>query len=110
MTIFQFRVIKHSIHLISAPLPNIINPSLQKGIFPDKLKLTKVIPIYKANDPSLFTNYRPISLLSNFSNFFEKAMYNRIAEFTEPYNILYRCQFGFRRKLFNVPCLNSSGK
>ena len=91
------RVIKHSIHLISAPLSNIINLSLQKGIFPDKLKLTKVIPIYKANDPSLFTNYRPISLLSNFSKFVEKVMHNRITEFAEQYNILYRCQFGFRK-------------
>ena len=93
----SMRVIKHSIHLISAPLSNIINLSLQKGIFPDKLKLTKVIPIYKANDPSLFTNYRPISLLSNFSKFFEKVMHNRITEFAEQYNILYRCQFGFRK-------------
>ena len=93
----SMRVIKHSFHLISAPLTNIINLSLQKGIFPDKLKLTKVIPIYKANDPNLFTNYRPISLLSNFSKFFEKVMYNRITEFVEQYNILYRCQFGFRK-------------
>ena len=93
----SMRVIKHSFHLISAPLTNIINLSLQKGIFPDKLKLTKVIPIYKANDPSLFTNYRPISLLSNFSKFFEKVMYNRITEFVEQHNILYRCRFGFRK-------------
>ena len=81
----SMRVIKHSIHLISAPLSNIINLSLQKGIFPDKLKLTKVIPIYKANDPCLFTNYRPISLLSNFSKFFEKVMHNSITEFAEQY-------------------------
>ena len=91
----SMRVIKHLFHLICAPLTNIINLSLQKGIFPDKLKLTKVIPTYKANDPSLFTNYRPISLLSNFSKFFEKAMYNRIAEFAEQYNILYRYQMDF---------------
>ena len=93
----SMRVIKHSFDLISAPLTDIINLSLQKGTFPDKLKLTKVIPIYKANNPSLFTNYRPISLLSNFSKFFEKVMYNRITEFIEQYNILYRCQFGFRK-------------
>ena len=85
------RVIKHSFHLFSAPLANIINLSLQKGIFPDKLKIAKVIPIYKADDPSHFTNYRPISFLSNFSKFFEKVMYNRMIEFAEQYNILYRC-------------------
>ena len=76
------RVIKHSFHLISAPLANIINLSY---------KIAKVIPIYKADDPSHFTNYRPISLLSNFSKFFEKVMYNRMIEFAEQYNILYRC-------------------
>jgi len=56
-----------------------------------------VIPIYKPNNPSLFTNYRPISLLSNFLKFFEKVMYNRITEFVEQYNILYPCQLGFRK-------------
>ena len=71
----SMRVIKHSFHLISAPLANIINLSLVKGIFPDKLKLGKVIPIYKTEDPSLFVNYRHISLLPNFSKFFEKVMY-----------------------------------
>ena len=59
----SMRVIKHSFHLISAPLADIINLSLLKGIFPDKLKIGKVIPIYKTEDPSLFVNYRPISLL-----------------------------------------------
>ena len=91
------RVIKHSFHLISAPLANIINLSLQKGIFPDKLKIAKVIPSYKGDDPSHFTNYRPISLLSNFSKVFEKVLYNRMIKFAEQYNILYRCQFGLRK-------------
>ena len=56
-----------------------------------------MIPIYKADDPSHFTNYRPISLLSNFSKFFEKVLYNRMIKFSEQFNILYHCQFGFRK-------------
>jgi len=91
------RVIKHSFHLISAPLANIINLSLLKGIFPDKLKIGKVIPIYKTEDPSLFVNYRPISLLPNFSKFFEKVMYNRLLEFAKTNEIFYLRQFGFRK-------------
>ena len=83
------RVIKHSFHLISAPLTN-INLSLLKGIFP-------VIPIYKTEDPSLFVNYRPISLLPNFSKFFEKVMYNRLVEFAETNEVFYLRQFGFRK-------------
>ena len=66
---------------------NTINLSLLKGIFPDKLKIVKVIPVYKAEDPCLFVNYRPISLLPNFSKFFEKVMCN----------LLYCFQFGFRK-------------
>ena len=45
----SMRVIKHTFNLISAPLTNIINLSLQKGIFPDKLKLAKVIQIFQIN-------------------------------------------------------------
>ena len=93
----SMRVTKHSFQLISAPLANVINLSLLKGIFPDKLKIGKVIPIYKTEDPSLFVNYRPISLLSNFSKFFEKVMYNRLMEFAETSEIFFLCQFGFRK-------------
>ena len=90
-------VIKSSFHLISSPLVIIINQSLQKGIFPDKLKIAKVIPVYKSEDPCLFVNYRPISLLSNFSKFFERVVYNRLIDFVQKYDILYNCQFGFRK-------------
>ena len=65
-------VINHSLHLISTPLADIINISLLKAIFPHKLKIAKIILIYKAEDPSFFVKYGPISLLSNYSNFFLK--------------------------------------
>ena len=84
-------VVKHSIHLISSPLANIINlsPLILNGIFPDKLKIGKVIPIYKTEDRSLFVNYRPISLLPNSSKFFEKVTYNRLVEFAETNEIIF---------------------
>ena len=83
---------------------------LLKGIFPDTLKIAKIIPIFKAGDPSFFVNYRPISLLSNFSKFFEKVIYNRLVEFAEKYDILYRCQFGFWKKSLDIARANSFGK
>ena len=45
----------------------VINQVLNTGIFPDKLKIAKVIPIFLKDDPTLFTNYRPISLLPTMS-------------------------------------------
>ena len=67
-------VINHSFHVISTPLADIINLSSLKDIFLHKLKTAKIVIIYKAEDPTIFVNYRPISLLSNYSNFFEKVI------------------------------------
>ena len=38
-------VIKRSLDWISESLTHLINTSLETGIFPDKLKLAKIIPI-----------------------------------------------------------------
>ena len=90
-------IIKNSIKYISNPLLHLINLSFGKGIFPDQLKIAKLIPIFKADDPEIFSNYRPISLLTNFSKLFEKVMYNRVVDFAERFNILYHNQFGFHK-------------
>ena len=71
-------VIKKSFDLIAQPLANIINRSLYMGIFPEKLKIAKVTPVFKTGEQNSLTNFRPISLLSNFSKFFEKVMHNRL--------------------------------
>ena len=79
-------------HLVSPILATLINESFSSGIFPDKLKITKVITLHKTENPS---NYRPISLLSIFSKIFEKVLHKRLYEFLEKNNLLYSLQFGF---------------
>jgi hypothetical protein len=91
-------VIKYAKNYISLPLSNIINCVINKGSFPDKLKIAKVIPCYKSGDKSLITNYRPISILNSFSKIFEKVIVTRLKSFITKNNILYDYQFGFREK------------
>ncbi len=81
---------------ISSPLSQLINESFQSGIFPTKLQLAKVIPLFKKGCPLNSSNYRPISLLSVFSKIIEKIMYKRLYDFLELHNVLYNLQFGFR--------------
>ena len=52
--------IKETIDLLAAPLSHICNLSFERAVFPDKLKISKILPVFKSDDPSLFSNYRPI--------------------------------------------------
>ena len=68
------------------------------GIFPYKLKLAKVTPVFKRGSRQDNDNYRPISVLSIFSKMFEKAMFKHLYGYLEYHNILYPLKFGFRQK------------
>ena len=54
------------IDLISMPLCHIFYKSFEKGTFPNKIKISTVIPIFKTDDRTEFTNCRPVSLLPSF--------------------------------------------
>ena len=54
------RVIKYVSSKITNPLTCILNLSLEFGVFPDVLKIGKVIPLYKKGAHDIFSNYRPI--------------------------------------------------
>ena len=49
------------------PLKHLFNLSIEKGVFPDDLKIARVTPIYKGEDSSDVSNYRPTSVLPCFS-------------------------------------------
>ena len=59
---------------ISPLISSLINDSFLCGIFPSKLILAKVTPVFKKGSRQDKDNYRPISVLFIFSKIFEKAM------------------------------------
>ena len=78
------------------PLTTVINQSIRTGIFPSLLKIAKLIPLYKKDDPHIFGNYRPIALLPSISKLFEKILHSQIVNYFENHKLLYSSQYGFR--------------
>ncbi len=71
---------------------------LNTGIFPDDLKIAKVIPIFKKDDPTLLRNYRPISLLSTISKVIEKIIFTQLSLYFKENKLIFDNQYGFRSK------------
>lgn len=64
----------------------ICNLLLTTGSFPRKMKVAKVIPLYKAGVIHHFTNYRPTSLLCQFYKILERLFIVRLENFIETQN------------------------
>ena len=68
----DMKILKKVIEGISELQTFSSNLSFQTGKFPSKMEIAKVVPLYKSGDRHQFTNYRPISLLPQFSKILEK--------------------------------------
>ncbi len=89
--------LKKCIYQIYIPLSHIFNLSFSTGVVPLKMKIAKIVPIFKNGNEDCPDNYRPISLLCNFSKILEKIMANRLTTYLEANNIISDVQFGFRK-------------
>ena len=67
------------------------------GIFPDPFKKSKIIPLFKKEEPSLLVNYRPISLLPTISKIFKRIIHNQMYDHFNDNNLLAAQQYGFRK-------------
>ena len=90
-------ITKQSINIVAEPLSDIFNLSFASDIFSDDMKIARVIPLFKAGDRAIFSNYRPIPILPCFSKLLEKVMYNRLMAYLDKFMILCVNQYGFRK-------------
>lgn len=89
-------ILKHTSHIIAGPMSYICNSSFKEGVFPSKLKLSVIKPLYKKGCKNNMSNYRPLALLSTFSKIFEKLVLERIMRFVNSSSLLGENQHGFR--------------
>ena len=93
----SMKIVKIISEVIAGPFSHVCNRSFESGVFPDKMKLAKIVPIFKSGDNQVYTNYRPVSLLPQFSKVLEKLFNNRLMSYINKNNILYNGQYGFRQ-------------
>lgn len=78
-------------------LTSLINECIQEGIFPQRLKVAKVIPLFKKENEDDPNSYRPIAILPTLSKVLKKALYNRIYTYFTVNKYFSKCQFGSRQ-------------
>jgi len=96
-------------HIVK-PLTFIFNVCLKQGIFPNKFKTAIIKPLYKSGNKDLVSNYRPISMMYNFSKIFEKIIKFRLMSYLETNKLLSNNQYGFRPGRSTTNALYSTTK
>ena len=91
------KMLKVSAHVILSSLIDISNCCASMNIFPDDLKVAKVLPIFKAGAKDDPGNYRPIFILSSVARVFEKLIYDQLYQYFSSNNLLGKQQWDFRK-------------
>ena len=85
----------------SAPIiTSICNEEVvSSSMFPESLKLADVTPVYKKSEPTLVSNYRPMSVLPTMSKEFQRLMHHKVREYIDKHLSPFLCGY---RKGFNT--------
>lgn len=89
--------LKRYSHVLAPVLARHFNECFRTGVFPDSLKIDRIVPAYKNQDPLEPANYRPISIPPTLSKLMESIICDRITEFCNQNNIISEDQYGFQK-------------
>ena len=90
------RLLKEGATALEEPLSMLFNRSLEKCYFPVTSKDANVSPIYKKDDKSLPSNYRPFSLLSSIGKDMERCVHKHLYNYVIVNDLLTPLQSGFK--------------
>ena len=76
-------------------LCNLFNYSLNTSAVPSSCKISNVCPIFKSGDPSLPSNYRPVSLLNNIEKVLERIIFKHVYNYLKDTDFFTPYQSGF---------------
>lgn len=88
---------KSIIHDIAPYLAEIFNSCVREGVFPDLMKLSKIVPLFKAGEKQDPGNFRPVSILPVLSKIFEKILLNQMLSHFNTHSLLHNQQYGFTK-------------
>jgi len=89
------RILKELSQQLAHPLSHLFNKSIETGKVLSQWKLANVCAIFKKNDPTIASNYRPISLLSTISKVLERIIHKHVLNFFISNNCITPLQSGF---------------
>ena len=105
--ILPVKLLKKFSNILVVPITLLIENSIRKGIFPDKLKIARITPIHKEGTFSEPSNFRPISSLFYLSKVYEKFYSCRLLKFCNKYSLISSKQFGFQHGISTFDALMS---
>ena len=97
------KIIKENCDLIAYFILHNFNTALSSCEYPTSLKYAKITAIFKKDDRTDKTNYRPINILSNLRKVFERFMQNQMYPYLN--QIFSKWQCGFRKRYKAQHCL-----
>ena len=84
----EIKFVKIASHILSYPLSDLFNMSLDTCVVPSSWKCSRIRPLHKGGDSHDFNNYRPISVINCVVKLFEKFVFNQLSHYIRVWHFI----------------------